>query len=366
MGEKIDVLRMNASEDPSRPTGLVRRGAIPVALAALAVALGLLVWKLASVLLLLFAAALFGAALHHAGAFLHRRTRLPRTAGVITITLLVLGAIVAFGWFMGASFAGQLDDLADRIPQALDSVRAWLLQQPLLRPLGRELEALQSGAESSVGTADRFLDAFRVTLGTLSTVVVVVVLAVYLALDSERYRDGLVRLTPPAWRERARDLLEAWGEALSWWLAGRLLSMVVVGILIWIGLLAAGVPLPATLALLAAVLSFVPFLGPIFSTIPAALVALTVSVQTVAWTLGIFLAAQLLESYVITPQIQERTVSVPPVILVASQLVMGSLLGLAGVLFATPLVVAAGVTLQVVYLEGMLGEDVRLWGSHGE
>lgn len=69
---------------------------------------------------------------------------------------------------------------------------------------------------------------------------------------------------------------------------------------------------------------------------------------------------QSVESYLVTPRIQDRVVSVLPVVLVAAQVVMGVLVGLAGIMFATPLALTLIVIVQVVYLRHGLGEEVSL------
>lgn len=61
------------------------------------------------------------------------------------------------------------------------------------------------------------------------------------------------------------------GQTLRWWLLGRWVSMAVVGLLTAVGLWVLGVPLALTFGLLAAVLTFVPYLGPILSAIPPSL-----------------------------------------------------------------------------------------------
>lgn len=338
-----------------------------VALAALAAVAGLLIWRLASVWLLLFAAVLFGVALRAISLWLKDRTGMPLWAATMIWTLLVLGLLAAFAYFVAASLASQLNDLAERIPRALESLREWASGISFLQPVARDVESLVEG-EGGAGSGvtqyfGRALDATRVTLGTLANVLVVIVLAIYTSLDGRRYASGLVRLAPPSWRDTARELVDAWGTALPWWLAGRLLSMIVVAIMVSVGLLITGVPLPFMLGLIAGLFSFVPFLGPLISVVPAILVALTESTSALIAVLIVYGIVQLLESYLITPLIEKKTVSVPLFPLVAAQLVMGSLLGIGGIMFATPLLLTFAVAVQIVYLKRILGEDVDIWGN---
>ncbi len=140
--------------------------------------------------------------------------------------------------------------------------------------------------------------------------------------------------------------------------------MAIVALLTSAGLTAAGVPLPLVLGLIAGLFSFVPFLGPIASVVPAALVALTESATTLVYVLIVFAVVQALESYLITPLVERRTVSVPLFPLIAAQLVAGSLLGIAGIMFATPMLLALTIAVQIVYQKRILGEEPEMWGVH--
>jgi predicted PurR-regulated permease PerM len=139
--------------------------------------------------------------------------------------------------------------------------------------------------------------------------------------------------------------------------------MGVVGLLTGVGLLIAGVPTPLALGLLAALLSFVPYVGPILSFIPAVLIALTVSLTKVFYVVLVFGIVQTLESYLVTPLVQRRAVSLPPVILITAQIAMGVLAGATGVLLATPLAVCVIVLLQMLYVEDVLGDEVHVLGQ---
>jgi predicted PurR-regulated permease PerM len=139
--------------------------------------------------------------------------------------------------------------------------------------------------------------------------------------------------------------------------------MAVVGFLTAVGLWVAGIPLAFVLGLIAALLSFVPYIGPIASVVPAALVALAESPTKVLYVFIIYGVVQLLESYLITPLIQERAVSIPPAVLISAQVIMGILAGAIGVLMATPLAVVLIVLVQMLYLADVLGDPVSTLGE---
>lgn len=207
------------------------------------------------------------------------------------------------------------------------------------------------------------MQVVRLTLLSLGRIGLVVILAFYMAYDGRRYVRGLLMLFPPERREVGSDLVRALGTALPLWLLGRLSSMAVVALLTAPGLMLLGIPLALVLALIAGLFSFVPVLGPIASVLPAVLITLDAAPNKILWVLLLYGAVQVLESWFITPRIQDRMADVPPVLLLSAQFVLSALVGVVGVMFSTPLVLAALIVVQVVYLRKGLGEPVQLPGD---
>jgi predicted PurR-regulated permease PerM len=186
------------------------------------------------------------------------------------------------------------------------------------------------------------------------------VIGIFLAFQPELYRTGFLNLFPKARRKRLGEVLDELGFTLWWWLMGQLVTMASVGIFIGIGLAILGVPLAGTLGLIAAILSFIPSLGPLISVIPAIMLGLTMSSMMGLWVCLLYLGVQILEANVITPLVQRRAISLPPAFVLGSELLMGLLLGGAGLAFATPLVAVILVLVNMLYIQDVLGEQGSL------
>jgi predicted PurR-regulated permease PerM len=132
--------------------------------------------------------------------------------------------------------------------------------------------------------------------------------------------------------------------------------MTVVALLTVLGLWALGIPLALTLGLFAGLIKFIPNFGPILSALPPVLLALLSGPRQALWVVLLYLGIQTLESYVITPLVQQKVVSLPPVLVISAQLLAGSLFGFAGLALATPLLAVAMVLARTLYLEDVLGE----------
>jgi len=296
----------------------------------------------------------------------------PRGLAVALVVLLGLGLAALAGWWFGPRLAGQAGDLIDRLPDALSRLEGELAN--LVRRL--DIEELENGGangwdqsrvtELLQGAWSSMAGAFQTGLAVASGVLVVAFLGLFFALDSQPYVRGALHLVPPRGRERAREVLDAIANALRWWLLGRLASMAIVGVLTALGLWILGVPLALLLGVLAALLAFIPFFGPIASVVPAVLIGLGESPRLALWVLVLYGSIQVLESNVVTPLIQSRAVALPPAVLILSQLVLGGLFGLLGVLVATPLVVATIVSVQLLYVEDALDDSVTPLGARNE
>lgn len=117
-----------------------------------------------------------------------------------------------------------------------------------------------------------------------------------------------------------------------------------------------GIPLILSLALLAALLDFIPNIGPVVSAIPAMLIAFTNSPMLAVEVGALYLAVQIVESYVLSPLVQKRAVSLPPALTLLAQVFIGSLFGPLGLILATPLTVVLLTFIKMVYVEDLLGK----------
>ena len=130
--------------------------------------------------------------------------------------------------------------------------------------------------------------------------------------------------------------------------------MALIGILTFLGLWFLDIPLALTLSLLACALTFIPNFGPILSAMPAVLFAMSQGVATAGYVIGLYVVVQTLESYLVTPLIQQRTISLAPALTIVSQLILGVLAGVTGLALAAPLTAASLVLVREMYVKDVL------------
>lgn len=321
------------------------------------VGFALMIWQAYQAFLLLFAAILIALLLGRATKFVERHTPLPRPFALLLVVLLIVGSIAGVIYQFGAQIAGQMNDLAQRLPGAVDN-----LEQRF--DLGDVSGKLMEQARSNSGSI-----LFQITtvassvLNLVGNLIIVLVTAAFLAAQPDLYRRGVLRLFPAEHRDLAGQTIEDSGTALNQWLLGQLISMALVGMLTAFGLWMIGLPAPLALGLLAALTEFVPIVGPLIGAVPAVLLAFSVDWTMVAWTIGVFAVVQQLESNMITPLIQHRMVSLPPVVTMFAILAFGLLFGPLGLFLATPLAVLTYVLVARLYIRELLDEPTTIPGQ---
>jgi predicted PurR-regulated permease PerM len=314
------------------------------------------IWFVRDVLLLAFAGVLVALLLRAPADWLSHRTGMPGVPSVALVCVLVLGILTGLFVWQGPSIAEQARELGEELPVAIDALEARLRQYDWVRNILDNLPEPSQLLNRSQGTIARATGILSQTALALVHFTVILFVGLVLALGPATYVRNTVRLVPPRGRERARDILDQLANTLRWWLLGRLIAMTAIGLLTWIGLALLGIPLAGVLAVVAALLSFVPNIGPILSAIPAILLGLVESPQLALAVAGVYAAVQFIESYILDPVLDRKTVYLPPALTVVAQLIMALAAGILGVALATPLLAGVVVLVRTLYLEDALGD----------
>lgn len=339
-----------------RSGSMVRPLAIGGAVLGLVVLL-LALWRGRGVLFLLFAGLLIAILLSTITDWIAGHTPLRRRWAFVTTILLIAGIAAAALFWIIPRVSGQVDELSRQLPQAVQKLEAQLESRSwtsrLLDRLPGPNGLMPEGAEG----VTRVTGALSTLTGALGSLLLLLVVGLYLAAQPDVYRRGFLRLIPGGKRERAGQVLEQIHSTLESWILAQLVSMTVVALLTVLGLWGLGIPLALTLGLFAGLMEFIPNFGPILSAIPPVLLALLARPEQALWVVLLYLGIQTLESYVITPLVQQKVVSLPPVLVISAQLLAGALFGFGGFALATPLLAVAMVLARTLYVEDVLGEE---------
>ena len=325
-----------------------------ISLLLLAALLVILLLLVPDVLLIVFAGILLAVFLQGGGHWIATRLGLADGWGIGLFMLAIVAALVVFGLAVAPAVGDQVDELTRRVPQAFETFRQRLAEYSWGSAL---LDRLTPEALASTESRDVAMTAVSSTFGALGNVVIILFIGLYGALDPRVYRKGLTLLLAPSIRRRGDEILRATAGTLRNWLSAQLMAMTVVGVLTASGLWFAGVPLAFALGLFAGLLAFIPNIGPVIAIAPALLLAFPDGQSMVLIVLAIYLGVQALESYVVTPLIQQEKVSLPPALVISAQLLFGVLFGILGLALATPIAAALMTLIGLAYVEDYLDRE---------
>jgi predicted PurR-regulated permease PerM len=274
---------------------------------------------------------------------------LPRGLAIaLVMLLLVLAVTVALVILVPlavsqlASLVADAPALAGRgqvmLEQALDALaeRGLLEGTPedALADLQREgVRRAQTIGQQALGQA---VDALSGTFGLLLTLFGIVFVAIYLLVDSARFKRGFMRAVPLVYRDDAEELWDNVGESLSRYLAGLLISLSFQGIASTAALFVLGVPYSLLLGVWTAIGAIVPYVGSYIGGIPAVIAAFFVSPLTALLTAIAYFLINQVDGNLIAPRVQGQAIRVHPLLIFLAVIAGGEVAGLWGALVAVP------------------------------
>ncbi|HEV7331809.1 MAG TPA: AI-2E family transporter [Flavisolibacter sp.] len=305
-----------------------------------------------NVLLLILAGALIALYFRGLSGLIHRKLHLSEKWSLPVAIIGSLLLLLLFFWLAGSKINQQVQQLSQTLPSTVAKAKQQISQSPVGQQI---LQQVQSGG-SMQKAASTLQSFFRSTFGVLGDVYVILFLGLFFTAAPKTYRNGFLALFTSEAKPRAEGVTNKVGLTLTKWLKGKIFSMLIVAVLTIIGLLLIGVPMAFTLGLIAGLLNFIPNFGPLIALIPAVLVGLLQGPTTALLVAGLYILVQVLESNVITPQIQKRLIEIPPAIIIIAQLFMGVLTGGWGLVLATPVVAILMVVVQELWIKKQHGK----------
>ncbi|MFN7104029.1 MAG: AI-2E family transporter [Pseudorhizobium sp.] len=328
----------------------------PVSIVLIFAIVLLLLVMMPATLLMIFAGFLLAILFRMSGTRIARLLSIGPGWGVAIFLLGLLAIMAAIGLYVAPAIAEQAEELWQQVPAAVQGLRERLEAYTWGRQL---LERLEEGGLMSSASGGMATQAVSSAFGYLGNTVLLLFIALYGAFDPATYRKGFITLFAPSVRAKAERVLDHSVKTLESWLAAQLISMTVVGVLTGVGLWLIGIPLALLLGLIAGLLAFIPNVGPVLAATPGLLLAVPEGLNSVLLVLGVYLAVQMLESYIVTPLVQQEKVSLPPVLVISTQLMFASLFGLIGLALATPLTALIMQLVSDLYVDDYLEKEER-------
>lgn len=314
----------------------------------------LLAWLLSNVLLLIFTAILIAVILRGLTNAIVRWTGMRDGIALAAVTIVLALLLIGLVYYLGPRLITQGQELWTNLHQQFHRLDQTYGDTPWGNLIFRKFSP-QSGLDSKIATTTETV--VTSTANDLITAFVLVVTAIYFAISPDLYARGFVMLLPVSYRGRAREILHHARMTLSWWLIGQCIDMLVVGVMSAVGLSLLGVPLALALAVLAGLLTFIPYFGAVAAAVPAVMVSLAVNWHLALWALLVFTCCHAVEGYVVAPLVQRRTVHLPPALTILSMMILGDVAGPMGIVLGTPVAAVLLVVVREAYVDDVLEAD---------
>ncbi len=306
-----------------------------------------LVWYLRDIVLILLTAVIIASAMEP-GIRAFSRWGLPRILAVIAMYLAVIAAFVGILIFF---LPPVLDDAASfltRLPETLNSIgytqqggSSSLLPISDIAALLSSAELIRNFSTTLGGSTGGIVTTLSVFFGGVVSFVLVIVLSFYFCVQETGVEDFLRVVTPVEYHTYVVDLWKRAQDKIGKWMQGQVLLALLVGVLLYLGLVILGIPYALVLSVLAALFELIPVFGQILAAIPAVAVAFASGGgETALLVGGLFLVVQQFESHLIYPLVVKKVVGVPPLLVILALLIGGKLAGFIGVLLSVPIAAA--------------------------
>jgi predicted PurR-regulated permease PerM len=271
------------------------------------------------------------------------RAGMKRGAGIAIVFAAFAVLVAIFLVFVLPPVLAQIAEFVTSIPQAMTEIQQseWFvnLDDELQAAVGTGLDQISASLSQPQTVAALGGGALAVGLGVVSFVsasFIVVALTLYFLASLTAMKQALYALAPAHNRLRLADMTERITASVGGALIGSVILSTINAAVVFVLHLLIGLPFPALMALIAFVITLIPLFGSVIFLILATGIALFSS-PTQALIFGIaYLVYIQLESYVVSPRVMTRAISIPAALVLIGALVGGALAGVLGVLLALP------------------------------
>ncbi len=315
-----------------------------------------ILWQIRKILLLVFTAVVFAITLNLLVEKLCK-LGLKRAYGVLLATITLLVSIALFLVIIVPSLGFQFQELLTLLPQGIDKIIFQIeeMRNNLSPEISKSFPALedllpqiQPIINDLLTKGFSFISGF---LGALLTSLLLIALTLMFLVEPAPYKQGFIRLFPFFYRQRITDILNRTEKDLEEWLADTFIKIIAVAVLSFITLFIFGIPLIAVQALLAGILAFTPYIGPIISVSFPVAIAFIYS----PWKPWVILIMYILIFYcvdkIIIPKLRPHRVNLIPANIIIAEVFFASFLGLLGLFLVVPLTIISQTLIEEILIK---------------
>lgn len=269
------------------------------------------------------------------------RLGLPRMFGISVAVLVTMFALGGIGYFIGtqaAHFSETIPELKKKLVEIGEDTQDWVQDSAKVKASEVD-DAVDKVKEQGMEKGGLIVGKTLATVGTLFGFFFLLPVFTFLILHyKELFITFLVKLIPQRNHRALSEVLTQTKGVVQSYLIGLLFEAVIVAVLSWAGLMLIGVKYALLMAVLAAVLNLIPYIGMIVATLLPMLVALTTQDGTAAlWVLGAYAAVQFIDNNLIVPMVVASRVKINALMSIIVVMIGGAMWGIPGMFLSIPL-----------------------------
>ena len=293
-------------------------------------------------LLVIFGGIVFAAMIDGGARLLGRALPIGRGWRIAIVLVATALFLVWAAYFTGSQIATQAAEMPAIIERQVGRLLGWARTHGFNVDTG-DFNGIMQQMATGVGPVTRALGGL---IGFLTTMFLIVVLGIYIAVEPRLYERGIAWMLPVEERPYLAETVSRMASALRRLLAGRLLGMAIEGVATWLALAAYGVPMAALLGLLTGLLAFLPNIGAPISGALMVLVGFSGGTEMGLYCVAVYVVVQVVDSNIIIPMVAKKTVDLAPALVLGAQLIFGVMFGILGLALADPLIALAKILLE--------------------
>lgn len=369
--KKIREKRNKEKESTTKPLKLEKRQTIDISVSSIAkstlVIIGILLlayglYHIRGILLTFFIAIFFAAAINPFVSKMEAK-KIPRWISIFIIYFVLIGIIGLLISLIIPILLTQVPKIAESIiislkglfpgiqidssfiTNTVNSIQSYLNNINISDVTHADIKSLLGSASTVVNeTWQNTLSIIAGIGGGIFNFILILVITFFLTLDTKGLGNFFKSLFPSRFMPYIESKAEAIQKKIGEWLIGQLILSLILGITTYIGLKFLGVEYAFTLALIAAITEFIPYIGPIIAGVPAVLVALGQGGLLFAfWVFVMIVIIQQIENNVLVPWITKKSVGLSPVTTILAMMIGFQLLGILGMILAVPIATSIGI-----------------------
>ena len=303
-------------------------------------------WQLRNLALLVLTAIVIASAIEPMIAFFIRH-RVPRFVAALSVYVLVFGSLFVLLYFFFPPIIADAAGFLSALPQYLETLTVPTSLSGLAHATnfigsGQEtqsaLQALLALQSAFNASSSGVLQLFITFFGGIFSLILVIALSFYLALQDTGVDDFLRLVLPAEHEDYAVDLWKRSQKKIGLWMQGQVLLSVIVGVLVYLGLLIIGIPYALLLSVFTAAAEIIPVFGSLLAGTFAVIVSFSQGGLPLALIVaGLYVVVNQFESNLIYPLIVKKVVGVPPLLVIVALIAGYTLAGFLGVLLSVPM-----------------------------